>query len=309
MVCCCSATSTRAKRAASRRSIRSPRRRTTACRPSRGCRPTRARTCASCARSEDELLEQLRLGRQERRRRPDPDRRGDEADAASADCRREQARSDDDRRFTTEDTKDTEVMRSVLRVLCVLCVLCGCSRRVACARRWPARRAAGYKREAGMPSSALPAPLREIGFDQNLDRAACRSTRRSATRPGATVRLGDYFGKRPVVLVFAYYDCPMLCTQVINGLASALGRAVARRRARTSRSSRSASIRATRRRPRPRRRRSTCERYKRPGAADGWHFLTGDQPSIDALTQGRRLPLRLGRGHASSSRTRPASSC
>ena len=40
---------------------------------------------------------------------------------------------------------------------------------------------------------------------------------------GRTVRLGDYFGTRPVVLVFAYYDCPMLCTQVINGLSSALG--------------------------------------------------------------------------------------
>ena len=36
------------------------------------------------------------------------------------------------------------------------------------------------------------------------------------------MRLGDYFGTRPVVLLFAYYDCPMLCTQVINGLASAL---------------------------------------------------------------------------------------
>ena len=53
---------------------------------------------------------------------------------------------------------------------------------------------------------------------------------------GRAVRLGDYFGRRPVVLVFAYYDCPMLCTQVINGLSSALKRAVARRRARTSRS-------------------------------------------------------------------------
>src|SRR4029450_2202683 len=66
------------------------------------------------------------------------------------------------------------------------------------------------------------ASLRETGFDQNLAELVPLDTAfRDET--GAVVRLGDYFGKRPVVLVFAYYDCPMLCTQVINGLSSALG--------------------------------------------------------------------------------------
>ncbi len=37
------------------------------------------------------------------------------------------------------------------------------------------------------------------------------------------MRLGEYFGKRPVVLALVYYECPMLCTQVLNGLVSALG--------------------------------------------------------------------------------------
>ena len=40
---------------------------------------------------------------------------------------------------------------------------------------------------------------------------------------GKDVTLGDYFGKRPVVLALVYYECPMLCTQVLNGLVSALG--------------------------------------------------------------------------------------
>jgi hypothetical protein len=80
----------------------------------------------------------------------------------------------------------------------------------------------GYKREPGMTASTIPAPLREIGFDQNLDQLVPLDTT-LVDEAGRTVRLGDYFGKRPVVLVFAYYDCPMLCTQVINGLASALG--------------------------------------------------------------------------------------
>ena len=39
---------------------------------------------------------------------------------------------------------------------------------------------------------------------------------------GRDVRLGDYFGKRPVVLALVYYECPMLCTQVLNGLVGSL---------------------------------------------------------------------------------------
>src|SRR5689334_12244357 len=81
---------------------------------------------------------------------------------------------------------------------------------------------AGFRRDAGTPASAVPKALREIGFDQNLDELLpLDATLRDES--GRTVRLGDYFGARPVVLVFAYYDCPMLCTLVINGLASALG--------------------------------------------------------------------------------------
>ena len=79
----------------------------------------------------------------------------------------------------------------------------------------------GYKQEPGMTSSTMPAPLREIGFDQNLDKHIPLDTA-FKDESGHAVKLGDYFGTRPVVMVFAYYDCPMLCTMVINGLASAL---------------------------------------------------------------------------------------
>ena len=51
------------------------------------------------------------------------------------------------------------------------------------------------------------------------------------------------------------------------------------------------------------------ERYKRPGAADGWHFLTGDQPSIERADAGRRLPLRLGRADQAVRAPDAASSC
>ena len=142
---------------------------------------------------------------------------------------------------------------------------------------------AGYKQEAGIVSSAIPAPLREIGFDQNIDqRVPLDTTFRDEA--GATVHLGDYFGKKPVVLVFAYFDCPMLCTQVINGLSSALG-------VMSLNPGKDFEIVTVSFNPHDTPASATAkkavylERYKRAGAAEGWHFLTGDQPSIDRLTK------------------------
>jgi len=143
--------------------------------------------------------------------------------------------------------------------------------------------APGFKREAGMTASTIPAPLREIGFDQKLN-AAVPLDIPFLDEAGRTVQLGDYFGRRPVVMVFAYYDCPMLCTLVINGLSSALKVlslspgddfeivtvSFDPRDTPASASAKKAAY---------------LERYKRDGAAEAWHFLTGDQPSIDRLTK------------------------
>ena len=141
---------------------------------------------------------------------------------------------------------------------------------------------AGYKQEPGLISTALPAPLRDIGFDQHIDQRVPLDTAFRDER-GATVHLGDYFGKRPVVLVFAYYDCPMLCTMVINGLSSALG-------VMNLNPGRDFEIVTVSFNPRDTPATATAkkavylERYRRPGAAEGWHFLTGDQPEIARLT-------------------------
>jgi protein SCO1/2 len=142
---------------------------------------------------------------------------------------------------------------------------------------------AGFKREAGVASSQLPQALREIGFDQNIDKPLPLDTA-FRDEAGRTVHLGDYFGKRPVVLVFAYYDCPMLCTMVINGLSSALGVMSLNpgkdfEIVTVSFNPRDTPASATAKKA------AYLERYKRPGAAEGWHFLTGDQPQIDRLTK------------------------
>jgi protein SCO1/2 len=141
----------------------------------------------------------------------------------------------------------------------------------------------GYKQERGVTASEVPAALREIGFDQNLSkRVPLDVTFKDET--GRTVALGDYFGKRPVVLLFAYYDCPMLCTMVINGLASALD-------VLTLEPGRDFEIVTVSFDPRDTpqiaaaKKAAYISRYKHPGGAAAWHFLTGEQPSIDRLTK------------------------
>jgi len=140
-----------------------------------------------------------------------------------------------------------------------------------------------YKPEPGLPSSTLPAPLREIGFDQNLNARVPLDTAFN-DESGRVVQLGDYFGRRPVVLVFAYYDCPMLCTVVINGLASALN-------VLSLEPGKDFEIVTVSFNPRDTpatasaKKASYIPRYKQPSAAAAWHFLTGSQASIDRLTK------------------------
>ena len=143
--------------------------------------------------------------------------------------------------------------------------------------------AAGYKQEPGTISTALPAALREIGFDQRIgEPVPLDATFRDES--GAAVKLGDYFGKKPVVMIFAYYDCPMLCTQVISGLSSALG-------VMSLEPGKDFEIITVSFNPRDTpavaaaKKAYYLERYKRAGASAGWHFLTGDQPQIDRLTK------------------------
>ena len=59
--------------------------------------------------------------------------------------------------------------------------------------------------------------LKEVGIDQKLDAQLPLDAEVQSTSRAATVTLGQYFGTRPVVLALVYYECPMLCTQVLNG--------------------------------------------------------------------------------------------
>ena len=83
----------------------------------------------------------------------------------------------------------------------------------------PASAQAPKVTEAGTPSTAQPQILSAVGIDQHLD-AQVPPDLTFKDETGKTVRIGDYFGKRPIILSLVYYQCPMLCTQVLNGLTS-----------------------------------------------------------------------------------------
>jgi protein SCO1/2 len=82
---------------------------------------------------------------------------------------------------------------------------------------------AGYsdpQRPSTVSTETLP-QLKDVSFKQRLNERLPLDAS-FADENGRRVTLGDYFGRKPVVLAFVYYECPMLCTQVMNGLSSAL---------------------------------------------------------------------------------------
>jgi protein SCO1/2 len=106
---------------------------------------------------------------------------------------------------------------------------------------------------------------------------------------GKQVQLGDYFGpaapaKRPAILALVYYQCPMLCSEELTGLVSALE--MVNFRPGKQFDVIVASIDPTEGTDlAAAKKRTYVKRYGHPETADGWHFLTGTQPNIDALTK------------------------
>lgn len=101
---------------------------------------------------------------------------------------------------------------------------------------------------------------------------------------GKHVKLGDYFGKRPVILALVYYRCQILCSEELDGLVGALkmlnylpGREFDVVVASFDPSEGPALAHSEKT--------LYVKRYDRPGTGDGWHFLTGPESSIKALTQ------------------------
>jgi len=131
-------------------------------------------------------------------------------------------------------------------------------------------------------ASELPdSALRQIRFDQRINaQIPFAATFRDET--GKSVRLGDYFGRKPVILVLGYYGCPMLCTLVSNGLVETMQDLKADIGNQFDVLEVSISPLET-----PplaaAKKREYLRHYGRRGADAGWHFLTGDEPAIRQL--------------------------
>ena len=74
---------------------------------------------------------------------------------------------------------------------------------------------------AAPPANMRPPGLKHVGIEQHLDEQVPLNLA-FKDETGKSVQLGDYFGKRPVILSLVYYRCPMLCGQLLEGLESAL---------------------------------------------------------------------------------------
>lgn len=136
---------------------------------------------------------------------------------------------------------------------------------------------------SAQPAQERPTLLRDVGYDQRLgEQVPLDLVFRDEV--GRLIPLRSLFRGRAMVLSLVYYQCPMLCTLTLNGLASALSVLTfdvgkefdvvtvsfePKETARLAAAKKKAHL----------------ERYQRPGAAEGWHFLTGDAPAIAALTR------------------------
>jgi protein SCO1/2 len=136
---------------------------------------------------------------------------------------------------------------------------------------------------AGTGPNGLPTALQNVGIDQKLN-GQIPLDAVFLDETGRSVRLSEYFGKKPVILSLVFYECPMLCNQVLNGLVGSL-------KAQSFNVGEEFDVLTVSFDPREgpalasAKKLSYMQRYQRAGAEKGWHFLTGDQKSIDALTR------------------------
>lgn len=139
------------------------------------------------------------------------------------------------------------------------------------------------QRQAGPIRDVTPQLIKRVQITQNLNQQLPLNIPfRNST--GKSVTLGNYFGSKPAILALVYYHCKMLCPEEIDGVVSALmmvkfnpGKdfnVIFVSIDPTETPKLAASEKAL-----------YLKRYGRPGTADGWHFLTGPQSSIDALAK------------------------
>jgi len=141
--------------------------------------------------------------------------------------------------------------------------------------------------------NGLPEALQKIGIEQKLGEQLPLETE-FKNEDGQVIKLSRIFESgRPVILAFVYYECPMLCNEVLNGLSGSL-------KGISLDAGKDFDVVAisfdARENDKPdlakNKKAAYMERYGRPGAEKGWHFLTGTQASIDSVTKAAGFGFR-----------------
>ncbi|HEX4603393.1 MAG TPA: SCO family protein [Candidatus Angelobacter sp.] len=147
---------------------------------------------------------------------------------------------------------------------------------------WP--QAAPKLQPGDSVANQKPSILDQVGLDQRLNQQVPLDLA-FVDDNGQAVQLQQYFGSKPVILMLVYYQCPMLCTQVLNGFTGAMNGIV---RFNIGREFNVVTVSIDPRdtpQDAAASKKRYLQRYRRAGAAEGWHFLTGKKDQIDALAQ------------------------
>jgi len=154
----------------------------------------------------------------------------------------------------------------------------------------------------GQTYALTPNELNQITFDQNIGQQISRDlTFRDSD--GTRFQLGAHFGSKPALLVLGYYHCPMLCTLISNGLIEALQEL----RFNVGKDFDVINVSID---PRETpalaagKKTEYLKRYGRPGAENGWHFLTGDEKTISTIA--REAGFRFAYDSASGGYAHPS---
>lgn len=142
----------------------------------------------------------------------------------------------------------------------------------------------GPMKSRGVPEKGIPPTLRQAVIEQRLNEQLPLDVTLK-DESGRAVRLGQFFGARPVALAFVYYECPMLCNQVMRGLVGSL-------KAVKFDAGRDFEVVALSIDPREnlrpglaaQKREAALAHYGRAGTEQGWHLLTGDEQAIRRVT-------------------------
>jgi protein SCO1/2 len=135
--------------------------------------------------------------------------------------------------------------------------------------------------QMGIPAASLPMIVQGVGIDQNLN-AQLPLELTFKDESGQVVRLGQYFREKPIVLALVYYECPGLCDLILNGLTHTMEQISLNvgsdyEVVTVSFNPKETWMLASAKKS------NYLDKYQRPGAKEGWHFLTGDEASIKSL--------------------------